>query len=100
MDSNDLLTRCQRPFWYVMGSIDIITDILTIVLPIMLVWGLQMSQGKKIAIGIAFAFRTLYVLLASSMNICYFTKLTTYLKCHRGGHLPIVLPRGAGSSEG
>ena len=44
-----------------MSTVDIVTDIFTIVLPILLVWSLQMTQGKKIVIGIAFAFRFVYV---------------------------------------
>jgi hypothetical protein len=54
-------------FWNVIGSVDILIDVIMIIVPVWLVWTLQMSTSKKIVVIIAFAFRILY---DSSLFFC------------------------------
>jgi hypothetical protein len=54
-----ILKFVQRPFWYTVGSVDIITDIVMIIVPGWIVWTLQMTVSKKIVVFMAFAFRIL-----------------------------------------
>lgn len=51
------LTVCQAAFWTTVGSIDIVTDIMLIILPFWIVKGLQMRTKAKSVVILAFACR-------------------------------------------
>ena len=52
-------TKCfsQTGFWYATGIIDILTDVVLMMLPVMVIAKLQLPLNKKAAIAFAFSFR-------------------------------------------
>jgi hypothetical protein len=47
------------PFWNAIGVLDILTDLVIILLPAYLVWGVQMSFKKKALVVLIFGTRIL-----------------------------------------
>lgn len=47
----------QMPFWFTLGTVDMLTDLFMVILPIQMVWGLQMELDKKALVMGIFAIR-------------------------------------------
>jgi hypothetical protein len=54
-----VLTPCQVTFWNANGAFDILTDVAIILLPVHLVWPLQMPWKRKGLVVVAFGSRIL-----------------------------------------
>lgn len=54
-----MLITGQNPFWYVVGTFDILVNLGIIALPIYVLYDIQMAWSRKLAIMGAFAVRVL-----------------------------------------
>ncbi|KAL8642119.1 MAG: hypothetical protein Q9226_008543 [Calogaya cf. arnoldii] len=69
---NDPKTTCEPKAWDVentYGSNNIFTDLALIIMPLPLVWLMQMDRKKKIGVALVFASGVLYVLSPSSRHV-------------------------------
>lgn len=55
------LTLSQNIRWVVITALDIVTEVILLVLPVYLVWHLQMKPSYKMRVIAAFCFRILYI---------------------------------------
>lgn len=57
--TGSVLIRGQNPFWYVVGTFDILVNLGIIALPIYVLYDIQMAWSRKFAIMGAFAVRVM-----------------------------------------
>ncbi|ORY59964.1 uncharacterized protein BCR38DRAFT_443484 [Pseudomassariella vexata] len=71
-------TQCPQQYlrWKIITAIDIITELLICLLPIALVWSLNMSFNLKCQVFTAFSFR-IPLIVASALHLAYFKKYPT-----------------------
>ncbi|KAF2112038.1 hypothetical protein BDV96DRAFT_665054 [Lophiotrema nucula] len=61
------------PFWIGSTTVDVLTDIIMIVLPIQMVWNLQMELGRKATVVFIFALR-LVLIVVSILRVVYLNR--------------------------
>ncbi|ORY16635.1 hypothetical protein BCR34DRAFT_97286 [Clohesyomyces aquaticus] len=64
------------PYWVSVGVIDILTDLVMIILPIHIIWDLQMAPSKKSVVMFIFAIRSVLIAI-SILRLVYLTKFIT-----------------------
>ncbi|KAF2471004.1 uncharacterized protein BDR25DRAFT_368735 [Lindgomyces ingoldianus] len=64
------------PFWISVGAVDVLTDLVMVVLPIHIVWDLQMAPSKKAVVIFIFTLRSVLIAM-SILRLIFFTKFVT-----------------------